>query len=98
MLLVFCYSTTFYYLCIIIHSFLVVCVLRRETVAQIFYPHGPFVKAQRHPISHHCHIIIAHFYHQPYIIYIQLYAIAAVMMIRATSEHWGLWHNDSVGT
>ena len=35
-LLLFCYFTTFYYLCIIIHSFLVICVLRRETVAQIF--------------------------------------------------------------
>ena len=27
-----------------------------------------------------------------------LYAIAAFMMIRATSEHWGRWHNESVGT
>ena len=62
------------------------------------YPHGPFVKAQLHLISHHCLIIIAHINQQPYIICIQLYAIAAVMMIRATSEHRGLWHNDSVGT
>jgi hypothetical protein len=62
------------------------------------YPHGPFVKAQRHLISHHCHIIIAHINQQPYIIYIQIYAIAAVTMIRATSEHRGRWHNDSVGT
>ena len=59
----YCYLITFHYLCIIIHSFLVVCVLRRETVAQIFYPHGSFVKAQRHPISHHCHIIFAHINH-----------------------------------
>ena len=62
------------------------------------YPHGPFLKAQRHPISHHCHIIIEHTNHMSYIIYIHLYAIAAFMMIRATSEHWGRWHNDSVGT
>jgi hypothetical protein len=62
------------------------------------YPHGSFVKAQRHPISHHCHIIIAHIIQLLHIIYIQLYAIAAVTMIRATSEHWGRWHNDSVGT
>ena len=34
--LLFCYFTTFYYLCIIIHSFLVVCVTRRETGGEIF--------------------------------------------------------------
>lgn len=73
------------------------CFARAERDANR-YPHGSFVKAQRHPISHHCHIIIAHIIQLLHIIYIQLYAIAAFMMIRATSEHWGRWHNESVGT
>ena len=87
--LLFCYFTTFYYLCIIIHSFLVVCVLRRETVAQIFYSHGSCVKAQRHPISHHQYIIISFINHSLTIVYIYYHAIAAVKLIRATFRALG---------
>ena len=85
----FCYFTSFYYLCIIIHSFLVVCVLRRETVAQVFYSHGSCVRAQWHPISHYQYIIISFINHSLIIVYIYYHAIAAVTLIRATFRALG---------
>ena len=85
--LLFCYFTTFYYLCIIIHSFLVICVLRRETVAQVFYSRLMLDGAMAANLSPPT--IIKHISKSLSIIKITCHAIAAVTLIRATFRALG---------